>query len=86
MAESLNVNFIDEAEYPSTTEIHNQCALPLARHFCARSPPCSPGHGKLAGQADALILGGEARCHQQLMLLSTPNMFTCSVSGGKLPG
>ena len=29
MAESLNVNYIDEAEYPSTTEIHNQCAALL---------------------------------------------------------
>ena len=31
MAETLNVNFIDEAEYPSTTEIQNRRALALAK-------------------------------------------------------
>lgn len=32
--ESLNINYIDESEYPSTTDIQNKCA-------CAHTPACS---------------------------------------------
>ena len=34
--ESLNINYIDESEYPSTTDIQNRCSTP----FTSVSPHC----------------------------------------------
>ena len=40
--EAMNVNYIDESEYPSTTDIHNQCVpahveMPAAFLICVLS-------------------------------------------------
>ena len=29
--ESLNINYIDESEYPSTTDIQNRCSIPSTK-------------------------------------------------------
>ena len=37
--ESLNINYIDESEYPSTTDIQNRCSTPVmsTEIHCQRS-------------------------------------------------
>ena len=38
--ESLNINYIDESEYPSTTDIQNRCSTPFTSmiDICDRHP------------------------------------------------
>ena len=38
--ESLNINYIDESEYPSTTDIQNRCSSPFTSmvDLCDRHP------------------------------------------------
>lgn len=57
--EARNVNYIDEAEYPSTTEIQNYCVAMLADLFHADNPAHPTGTATI-GSSEAILLAGLA--------------------------
>jgi glutamate decarboxylase len=57
--EARNVNYIDEAEYPSSTEIQNNCVAMLADLFHADDPQHPTGTATI-GSSEAILLGGLA--------------------------
>ncbi|KAL4421163.1 hypothetical protein ABPG77_000798, partial [Micractinium sp. CCAP 211/92] len=62
IAESLNVNYVDTDEYPSSTEIHNRCVSMLAKLWHSPSVPedGSPGDPvgtACIGSSEAIMLG-----------------------------
>ncbi|CAK0787685.1 hypothetical protein CVIRNUC_010907 [Coccomyxa viridis] len=54
--ESLNINYIDESEYPSTTDIQNSCVAMLADLYYAESA-CGAA---TVGSSEAILLSGLA--------------------------
>ncbi|KAK9904949.1 hypothetical protein WJX75_006195 [Coccomyxa subellipsoidea] len=54
--ESLNINYIDESEYPSTTNIQNSCVSMLADLYHAEDA-CGTA---TVGSSEAILLGGLA--------------------------
>jgi glutamate decarboxylase len=57
IAETLDKNYVDQDEYPQTTEIQNRCVNMLARLFNA--PPDHPSIGTATvGSSEAVHLGG----------------------------
>src|SRR3984893_16987512 len=59
MAETLGKNYIDQDEYPQTTEIQNRCVNILARLFNAPHSDVSVGTAT-AGSSEAIHLAGLA--------------------------
>ena len=59
MVESLGKNYIDQDEYPQTTEIHNRCVNMLAHLFHAPADHASVGTATV-GSSEAIHLGGLA--------------------------
>lgn len=80
MKESLGKNYIDQDEYPQTTEIHNRCVNMLAHLYHAPKHETSVGTATV-GSSEAIHLGGLAlkwkwRARRQAANLSTdrPNL------------
>ena len=59
MRETLNKNYIDQDEYPQTTEIQNRCVNMLARLFHASEEHASLGTATI-GSSEAIHLAGLA--------------------------
>lgn len=59
MAECFDKNYIDQDEYPQTTEIHNRCVNMLARLYHAPEHATSVGTGTV-GSSEAIMLAGLA--------------------------
>lgn len=64
MLESMNVNYVDAEEYPSSTEIQNRCVSMLSKLYHS---PSVPDHGKgdpvgtaTVGSSEAIMLGALA--------------------------
>ena len=61
MAEALTINYIDEEEYPSTAQIHNQCVAQLGDLLSAEKDDDGDGNGKhcgtsTVGSSEAILL------------------------------
>lgn len=83
--ESLNVNYVDTEEYPSSTEIQNRCVSMLAKLFHS---PAVPDHGKgepvgtaTVGSSEAIMLGAlgmkkrwQERCKALGLDTTKPNL------------
>eukprot|EP00884_Botryococcus_braunii_P013788 jgi/Botrbrau1/2240/Bobra.101_2s0068.1 len=76
MMEAMTVNYIDQSEYPSTTEIHNDCVKMLADLYHAEEV-CGTG---TVGSSEAVLLAGIAmkRRWSEKRKASGPCNMVCS--------